>query len=448
MARNSVGCLALTFVCLLGAKSYAQERDAAAGLPRESTEALASWEWLEELQLPEAKQARYFDFLVTPSVFDKSRADLGDLRLYDSRERVIPYALRVLRAENKQEALTARQFNRTTNPDRSVEVSLDLGEQPVEHNEIEIVTKGSNFRRRVQLEGSATNQNWGSIVDKAYLVHFQVDSQQVDVRKLHYPASRFRYVRVREFPESGNEDDRPEIAQVTVYHSTRLPGEYVTLPATLGARQAEPADGAPGSAWYIDFGGQTVPCEQLSFDVSDNDFVRSYRLEKADPDEPPGVLATGEWRRRAGTEIRPMEISFGEVRARRLRLIVTDYRNPPLNLTAVRYTAPARQIIFARSDDPALPFRLHFGNPDALPPHYDFAANLPANLEPPVRATLQSLTQNPIYQPVPKPWTERWPWLVYVVLSIASLILLGILGVLARAAIARHDAAGQPARSP
>src|SRR5439155_1421915 len=145
------------------------------------------------------------------------------------------------RAENKQGALAARQFNRTTNPDRSVEVSLDLGDNPVEHNEIEIATNGTSFRRRVRLEGSETNQSWGSIVDKAYLVHFQVDSQQVDVRRLHYPASRFRYVRVRVFPESGNEDDQPQIAQVTIYHSTRLPGEYVTLPATLGPRQAEPA---------------------------------------------------------------------------------------------------------------------------------------------------------------------------------------------------------------
>src|SRR5207253_1166471 len=100
-------------LCLLGMKANAQEPGAAAGVPRESSESLTSWEWFQELQLPEAKQARYFDFLVTPSVFDKCREDLGDLRLYDSRERVIPYALRVLRAENKQEALAARQFNQT-----------------------------------------------------------------------------------------------------------------------------------------------------------------------------------------------------------------------------------------------------------------------------------------------------------------------------------------------
>jgi hypothetical protein len=251
---------------------------------------------------------------------------------------------------------------------------------------------------------------------------------------------------VRVFPESGNEDDRPGIREATLYHTTHLPGEYVTLPATVGTRQAEPADGGPGSAWYIEFGDQTVPCEQLSFDVSDNDFVRGYRLEKADPDGPPALLATGEWRRRAGSELKPLDIRFQEVRVRRLRLVVTDYRNPPLTLTAVRYTAAARKIIFARVEDPAPPFRLYFGNPNAEPPRYDFAGNLPADLElRPAQATLRGLSQNPIYQPVPLPWTERWPWLVYVVLSVASLALLSILALLAREAITRRDLAEQVA---
>src|SRR6516162_1304963 len=100
MARNSVGGLALGLVSLFGmaanaqerGAANAQERGAATALPRESSESLKSWEWFAELQLPDAKQARYFAFVLTPSVFDKSRADSGDLRLYDSRERVIPYA--------------------------------------------------------------------------------------------------------------------------------------------------------------------------------------------------------------------------------------------------------------------------------------------------------------------------------------------------------------------
>jgi hypothetical protein len=61
-------------------------------------------------------------------------------------------------------------------------------------------------------------------------------------------------------------------------------------------------------------------------------------------------------------------------------------------------------------------------------------------LEPaPRRADLSEPTRNPDYQPPPLPWSERWPWLVYVVLSVASLVLLVLLALLSREAIARHD---------
>ena len=43
-----------------------------------------------------------------------------------------------------------------------------------------------------------------------------------------------------------------------------------------------------------------------------------------------------------------MEIRFGELRAHRFRLVVTDHRNPPLRLLGVRYTAAAREVVFAR----------------------------------------------------------------------------------------------------
>jgi len=47
-------------------------------------------------------------------------------------------------------------------------------------------------------------------------------------------------------------------------------------------------------------------------------------------------------------------------------------------------------------------------------------------------------------QLAPLPLTERWPWLIYVVLGAACLVLLAILGALARAALARHDARHRP----
>jgi hypothetical protein len=37
------------------------------------------------------------------------------------------------------------------------------------------------------------------------------------------------------------------------------------------------------------------------------------------------------------------------------------------------------------------------------------------------------------------PLTERWPWLIYVILSAVVIVLLGILAGLAGAAVRTHD---------
>jgi Protein of unknown function (DUF3999) len=435
---NRFRCAGLFLLVLGGLPSAYGQETAGPG----AGEPLSAWQWYEEVRWPQPAPAQHVDFLLTPTVFDKARADLADLRLYDTSGREVPYALRIRRTEHRQEPLSAREFNRTKNPDRSVEVSLDLGPNPGEHNEIDIGSTGDDYRRQVRLEGSDTQKEWRTLLDHGEIVHFQVGSQVVDVHRLRYPVSRFRYLRLRVLPDRSKEKDDPALASVVVYHSVEMPGEYLTQAANLGTREPVRIDeGPPGSAWNIEFGGLPAYCEQISIDAAEKDFARPYRLEMANPNEPRQPLAGGEWRRQAGARPQPLEVRFPEVLARRLQLTVTDFRNPPLTLTGVRYTAPVRQVIFPAAEVKP-PLRLYFGNPNAQPPHYDFAANLPPQVDPPpLRTALEALVENPVYRPVPKPWSERWPWLVYLVLGLAGVVLLGILAALAREAIRRRDAA-------
>jgi hypothetical protein len=135
-----------------------------------------------------------------------------------------------------------------------------------------------------------------------------------------------------------------------------------------------------------------------------------------------------------------------EQRSQQLRLQVVDSGNPPLPIEQVRFTAPARQVVFAQPAGTQEPLRLYVGNPDAPAPNYDFAASLPARLDPPPsRLNLGEREANPDYQPPPLPWTERWPYLVDVLLGGVCVVLLGILATLARQAIRRHDAAAPSA---
>jgi hypothetical protein len=132
-----------------------------------------------------------------------------------------------------------------------------------------------------------------------------------------------------------------------------------------------------------------------------------------------------------------------EVTARRLRLVVIDQRNPPLTLKLIAATAAARQVIFVRHADG--PLQLYFGNPEAAAPGYDYSRTLPDRLDvEPAEAAPGEVHANPSYEPPPKPrvpLTERSPATTYIVFAVVAVVLCAILLVLARRAIAAHDAA-------
>jgi hypothetical protein len=427
-------------------------------------EAFREWQWYVEIPLPAADKAKYFDFLVPPEVLSRSGVQfdprrrqpvareaaptrerqeeaLPDLRLMDAKGQVVPYALRVLRSEDRPQELPASRLNPTTDAQHRITVILDLG-RIVKSNAVQVVTSGSDFRRRVRLEGSNDSAAWQTIVDHADLLSFAHDNQRLVVDRIDFPTAQYHYLRVTVWPDPGKTDDRPEFQTVKAFHTIQVPGESVTLPAQLGPREAVPTPGGHGSAWTINFDKLTVPVKQLAIQAQEKEFARDYQLQQVVEEGTFQPLANGHWRREPGEAAGPLQIVLPmEVTTNQLRLVVTDGGNPPLTLTGAEYSFPAREVVF-KAGDLMGPVRLYVGNPKADAPRYDFAANLPVKLEPPpVRIKLGTapVEANPEYVPPPLPWTERYPWVVYVVLAAASLVLLAIMVALARQALTRLE---------
>jgi hypothetical protein len=188
---------------------------------------------------------------------------------------------------------------------------------------------------------------------------------------------------------------------------------------------------------------------RLTFTAAGDAVTRPFRLEIAGTrNAPPSEVPDAQWHwRKEGGQLL-LDITFTEVRASRLRLVVTDFANPPLDLQAVTYSAAARQVVFAPPPDKKLegPLQLYFGNAEATPAAYDFERTLPAELTPaPVEVEVGDPQDNPEYVPPARPLGERLPWLIYVVLGAACLVLVALLGLLARQAVRRHDAKQAPA---
>lgn len=445
-SRIALGVLGGLLIGVLEAISVGSDSLAKpAGAPSDvrATEAVSAWQFFAEVPIAHRGKSPLSDFVLPPSVFDASRLDLADLRLYDAQLRDVPYALRIRSQVDTTEAVVAKEFNRVPDPTGGMQVSLDLGEKQTDHNEVEVNTPGDNYRRRVVLEGSDDRKEWKELAKRNVVRFPSGDTAFVD-KTLSYTPSRYRYLRITLSPDPQN-DTRPiEIGEVVVRRRVKVPGEREVREVPFGEREPVRADGGPGSRWVVDLQGRDVPVDRLLVTVADEEYARNWYVEAAGPadaNERFQRVASGVWQRRAGERRQDMVAEFGqEVRAARVRLVVTDNRNPPLHLTSVKAAAPARVVIAKRPESSSGPWRLYFGNPKGEAPNYDFARNLPQKLDPPPdRVSLGQRQANPNYQPEPLPLTERLPWLIYVLLGAAVAVLALLIFNLARVAIRIAD---------
>ncbi|MBI3667698.1 MAG: DUF3999 family protein [Acidobacteria bacterium] len=403
-----------------------------AGVRAQGPEPLTGWPYFKEVQAVPG-QADVLSFTLDTQALDQSRLDHADLRLYDGGGREIPYALRIRREIEASEAFPAREFNRSMEGDVA-QVFYDLGEQPQQHNEAEIDTPGENFRRLVDIEGSSDGAQWSTLVSGAAIFRFASGGRDVEQKAVPYPVSRYRYVRIRVHRDPPVDRAAPQIKVVKIRKSIRQRAEILDFPARIEGREASRSEGRPASAWRLGLGGR-IPFEKLFLTSQEASFSRPFRLEVVDDPSSPVLLASGELFRREEPGYPQPTVAFAERFARHLKLTVTDDRNPPLAIITVQAGSAAREILFPESSVSAHPVRLYYGNQKAQAPHYDFAARLaPEATASPPRLSLGPQQPNPIYRPEPRPLSERSPWLIYLVLSLASIALAAILINLARRA--------------
>jgi uncharacterized protein DUF3999 len=401
-------------------------------VPVSAQASLSSWPFFVVVN-PRAGVPGIYDLVVPLQVIDKAREDLADLRLYDAQGREIPYALRIRREVDEKREIGARLFNQASVGSRTSEVSIDLGESPGEHNEVEIETTGTNFRRRVDVEGSDSAKEWRTLKTGDVIFSFESQNKAVESNRVSYPTSRYRYLRVRVFADELTDDQAPAITGVKVIMAVREKGELTTWGVAVPPPQLLRNQGAPASSWTIDLGAR-VPCDRLTFEVNDESFSRPFQIEAFDDPQNIRLVASGELTRRIGEQRRPLVIAFDkEEHARKLRLLVTDYSNQMLSISSIKAGAPARQLIFELKEAPGQSLRLFFGNAKATEPHYDFEKNFSSRLAmASVHSEVGAVASNPDYRKQPLPFTERVPWLIYVVLTVSSLALAMILISLAR----------------
>jgi hypothetical protein len=301
-------------------------------------------------------------------------------------------------------------------PGNGLQLTLDLG-HPSRHSRLRISTPETNFRQRVRIETGDNNRSWAIARNDGYIFDFSQGDRHVALLSVDYPTSTKRYVRATIFGWTKTSAIRQVWA---AYHHER-PAEREVMDTVTPERSEDPKTKA--SILTIDLKQAGVPYDRIRLDSGPSHFYRAAELETSTDGK--------DWRYAAsGTIYQTADessdgLTFAPRHDRYLRLRIFNGDDKPITVKSAVLETTVRRLKFRLAASGA--FRLFTGNPDAKPPAYDLAAVIAREApQPEVHAVLQAPAINPGYRPPPppvKPWSERYPQVLYGALVISILVM-------------------------
>ena len=207
----------------------------------------------------------------------------------------------------------------------------------------------------------------------------------------------------------------------SAYHYER-PAEREAMDTIVPQRSEDPE--TRSSVLLLDLKQAGVPYDRIRLESGEVHFYRAAELETGTDSKTWHFVASGTMYQTA-SESSPA-LAFDEHHDRYLRLRIFNGDDKPIPVPIVVVESTVRLLKFALAAS-AQPFYLFTGNPDAKAPSYDFAAIVAREApQPEVSATLLAPSANPGYRPPPppvKPWSERYPQLLYGTLALAIVVM-------------------------
>jgi hypothetical protein len=373
---------------------------------------------VRQVQIAEPDRQNFF--VVDQEIWNNSRPDLGDLRLYDS-ESPVPFAISEQRAGISSEEVEAKVLN-LGSVSGHTEFDLDA-ESLTEYDRIRLRLDVHDFIATASVSGGSAPGK-ATEVELTNSTLYDFSKEQLGSNfQLKLPTSSFRYLHIKLSPGI-----RPQQVNSAAIYDLHEQQASWTKVGSCAAPQNKPhltviACNLP----------EKVPLSRILFhvDPAQVNFRRTVSLEDAKGQQ----FASGEISRvrinRAGTLVTDEELSlnvFGNRDA--ITIKVDNGDNPPLAVTALEPLAVERRVYFDPRGKTAL--ALYYGDHKLSAPIYDYARFFHADAAP-AEAQLAAAAHNPQYvgRPDERPWSDRhtgilWTAMIAAVLALTVLALRGL----------------------
>lgn len=383
------------------------------------------------VQAPGISGAAQTCAVLDASVFPHAEGDLADLRLYrDAAE--TPYVIRTAAPVQAN----ARQIAVLNLGSRAGQTTFDAAMPEGQYSDVRLDVSGANFIATVNVTGSQSEGNARGTKLGSYTIFDLTDQKLGRSTILHLPRSDFRYLH---FAIVG--PVKPEqIGGVTVDRIPQSEPHYAVVAETSQI-------GQHGRDTQIQFNvPANVPVDRITFvpGAEPANFSRDVSVTvraipargTAEEEIPHTTNGYGNLLRvhgiHDGRRIDEEHLSIDAPwfssgpSGSQWTITVDNGDDPPLELKAVRLEMIQRKMCFDAAAGAS--YTLYHGDAALAAPRYDYARLFVAE-KAPLEATLGPEQVNPDYQKRPdtRPFTERYPWLLWV----ALVVVIAVLGAVA-----------------
>jgi len=391
-----------------------------ADVPTRPEQAIPYFTNVRDVQVSQPDRQNFF--VVDEEIWNHSRPDLGDLRLY-SGDSPVQYSLSEQRAGISSEEVEAKILNLGS---VSGHTEFDLDTQGLaEYDRIHLRLDARDFVSTASVSG-------GSAAGKATEVElppstlYDFTKEQLGSNSLlKLPTSSFRYLHVKLAAGIRPQD----VKGATIYNLHEQQASWTTVGSCASPEQK------PHLTVIVCHVPERVPLSRVSFQVAPNqvNFRRTVSVEDAKNQQ----IASGEISRvrvnRAGTLVTAEDLAVNlSGNSSQITVSIDNGDNPPLAIGGSEVLALERRIYFDPQGKTA--FRLYYGDEKLEAPIYDYARFFHLDALP-AKAQLGPGAHNAQYagRPDQRPWSERhtavlWTAMLVAVCALAALALRGLRG--------------------
>jgi hypothetical protein len=378
-----------------------------------------SWRYSRVVQGPPLQEIGPAQLALPWEIYAHCRPGCQDARIVTSGGEEVPYVMEARHASRNVDARTAKLIENSFVSNHYTQVIGDLGEGTLNYDRVKVETDRADFVVWAEVALSDDARTWRIVEARAPIARFR--SREVDgTQTIPFQGLSSRYVRVRigdpsgKFPVSGLSVLREEAVKIRV---KEIPAAFVEQ------KSSDPEE----SVWQATLASLNQPISQLELRTDSPEFYRAVRVSTSSDGREWSYWGSGViYRYKQGDRTRELlRVEFPEnsgsqfVRAE----VINGNDRPLVNLNFTLAAVP-RTLLFKEAAGQE--YRLLYGNEKAGTAQYDLAHYLDFGPSKPIYRVLSlGLEEETANFRDPRPFTERYPAILWSALGLA-IVLIGL----------------------